>query len=62
MKKDNEKLKEPPVFHPDLWELMNECWYKNPDKRPTFKEIKRTLCAIEISTLSHDPTTGIPHR
>jgi serine/threonine protein kinase len=62
MKKDNEKLKEPSVFHPDLWELMNECWYKKPEKRPTFNEIKRTLCAIDISTVPHDPPTAIRHR
>jgi protein tyrosine kinase 6 len=62
MKKENEKLKEPPVFHPDLWKLMNECWYTEPGKRPTFNEIKRTLCAVEISALPHDRTSAIPHR
>ena len=61
MKRNNKMLKAPPVFHPDLWNLMKVCWNTNREKRLTFVEIKDTLSQMDVLEMSDESRTSMPH-
>jgi len=57
-KLNNEKLPQPQVCDRQLWVLMNNCWHKDPQQRPTFDEIKGRLLDMNISEVPHDLITA----
>jgi serine/threonine protein kinase len=61
-KLDNEKLPKPKVCDHQLWDLMSGCWNKNPEKRPTFDEIKDILLDMNISEVPDDLITASSHK
>jgi serine/threonine protein kinase len=61
-KLNNERLQAPKPCDRQLWVLMNSCWHRDPQKRPTFDEIKDILVEIKISEVSHDLITASSHK
>jgi serine/threonine protein kinase len=45
----NETLPRPNICTRQLWDLMNKCWQDNPNRRPSFEEIKKLLFGMELS-------------
>jgi serine/threonine protein kinase len=62
MKLDNVKPQRPSKCDRQQWVLMNGCWHGNPDKRPTFEEIKHKLLNIKISEVPHDQIPASAHK
>ena len=61
-KLEYEKLPIPKVCDNQLWTLMNTCWHRNPDQRPSFDEIKRDLVSMNIIDIPADLITESSHR
>jgi serine/threonine protein kinase len=62
MKLNNGRLKQPQVCDRQLWILMNNCWIKDPQQRPTFDEIKDRLMNMNISEVPHELITATSHK
>ncbi|CAJ0958672.1 unnamed protein product, partial [Mesorhabditis belari] len=43
----------PPMCPPNIYSLMVECWTENPDRRPTFAEIRPRLEAWTMNSPAH---------
>jgi serine/threonine protein kinase len=61
-KLNNERLPRPLVCDGQLWTVMNNCWEKDPKKRPTFDEIKKKLSSMKISEVLYDLITVKAHK
>ncbi|OUM60172.1 hypothetical protein PIROE2DRAFT_36387, partial [Piromyces sp. E2] len=45
--KSGKRPNRPPYCPDEIWELMQECWHINPDRRPSFYEISQRLMQIK---------------
>ncbi|ORX48447.1 hypothetical protein BCR36DRAFT_354816 [Piromyces finnis] len=45
--KSGKRPNRPPYCPDEIWELMQECWHVNPDRRPSFYEISQRLMQIK---------------
>jgi serine/threonine protein kinase len=61
-KLNNERLPQPQVCNRQLWVLMNNCWHKDPQQRPTFEEIRDRFMDITIIEVPHNLITASSHR
>jgi hypothetical protein len=61
-KRNGEKLPRPSKCDRQLWVLMNSCWHKDSDERPTFEDIKNQLLDMKISEVPHDLITASSHK
>jgi serine/threonine protein kinase len=56
-KLNNEILSQPRGSDRQLWVLMNNCWHRKLQQRPTFDEIKEKLSDMKISEVPYDLIT-----
>ena len=56
-KRKNERLPKPIGCDDQLWAIMNTCWEKTSQQRPTFQEIKKGLSNLKISNIPYDSNT-----
>ena len=61
-KVNNERLPQPANCDRQLWTLMNNCWHRDPERRPTFDILKNNLSSIRISDVPFDLITDPSHR
>ncbi|XP_078351933.1 tyrosine-protein kinase receptor Tie-1-like [Oculina patagonica] len=47
MLKDNYRMPKPDHLDDEIYALMCECWRNEPERRPTFDSISRTIKRLE---------------
>ncbi len=47
-KLNDERLPRPPLCTDELWIIINECWYQDPEYRPNFQTLKQALLNLDF--------------
>ncbi|KAE8741981.1 hypothetical protein FOCC_FOCC012460 [Frankliniella occidentalis] len=55
------RMSSPPNCPPKVYDIMNQCWHKNPEKRPSFQNLTETVSKLAESAVVEN-RTAIPPR